>query len=117
MSQMRRETEVRRKAEHFAFVARLGLSEDDRVWTASRLSTAVQSELFNTEIADRSVCRLLVVSWSRREHGPSSKSPRKQKTSAESGHKRYREFKMRVSLFTADVSSFAQTPQCDASTN
>jgi hypothetical protein len=52
-----------------------------------------------------------------REHGPSSKSPRKQKTSAESGYKRYREFKMRVSLFTADVSSFAQTPQCDASTN
>jgi len=34
----------------------------------------------------------------------------------ESGYKRYREFKMRVSLFTAEVSSFAQTPQCDAST-
>jgi transcriptional regulator with GAF, ATPase, and Fis domain len=33
----------------------------------------------------------------------------------ESGYKRYREFKMRVSLFTAEVSSFAQTPQCDAS--
>ena len=81
---------------------------------SDRLSTAVQSELFNKEIAVR---RLLVASWSRREHGPSSKLPRKQKTSAESGYKRYREFKMRVSLFTAEVSSFAQTPQCDAATN
>jgi hypothetical protein len=56
------------------------------------------------------VCRLPVVSRSRREHGPSSKLPHKQKTSAESGYKRYSESKMRVSLFTAEVSSFAQTP-------
>jgi hypothetical protein len=72
------------------------------------LSTAVQGELLNVEIV---VCRLLVDRWSRCEHGPSSKSPREQKAFAESGYKRHRESKMRVSPFTAEVSSFAQTPQ------